>query len=347
MIRTSRRCTLGLIASLTALGLSGCGNSPLHTGAAATVGSQRISTTALAGLVRRGLADPQAEQQLGADRVAFQRQALGRLINHDVLAEAARRKDVTVSDAEVQAKRGEFERQAGGSSQLLQQAAQNGIAVADLPGFIHDVVLNEALGAKLTQDVQVPQAQLAALYASSANQNDQVHVAHILVPTRVQAEKILATVKSDPASFAAQAARFSTDASNAKRGGDLGFAGRGAFVKPFEAAIFAAKAGDYLVVQTQFGFHVVHVLERRTTSFADALPMLRRAALQKQRQSLTSELLRRVAKELGVHINPRFGRWDGSTGSVIAARQGPGSVSSPAADPAGASGGRPAPAPSG
>ena len=338
MTRSPRRLALVAAAGLAVLTLSGCGDHPVRAGAAATVGDVRITTTALNGMVTRGLADPQAEQQLGADKASFQRQTLSRLINHEVLAEAAKREGVTVTDGAIDARLADFERQAGGAQQLVQQAAQNGIAKQDLRQFVHDIVLNEALGDKLTADIQVPQAQLEAAFQQNAAQNDQVHAAHILVPSQATADDILAQVQADPSKFAALAAKYSTDTSNKDKGGDLGFAGRGAFVKAFEDAVFGAKPGDFFVVKTEFGFHVVHVIERRTTTLAQALPELRRQILQKEREQATTELLSKVAKDLGVKVNPRFGRWNSTQGSVDEIQVGPSSVSSPAASPGGDAG---------
>jgi len=333
--RTPRRLALLATAGLAVVTLSGCGDNPVRAGAAATVGDVRITTTDLNGLVTRGLADPQAEQQLGADKAAFQRQTLSRLINHQVLAEAAKQKSVTVTDGDVDKRIAEFEQQAGGAQQLEQQAAQNGIAKQDLRSFVRDIVLNDALGDKLTADVQVPQAQLQAAYQQNAAQNDQVHAAHILVADKATADDILSQVQADPSTFAALAAKYSTDTSNKDKGGDLGFAGRGAFVKEFEDAVFAAKPGDFFVVKTQFGYHVVHVIERRTTTLAQALPDLRRQILQKEREQATADLLSKVAKQLGVKVNPRFGQWNPTQGSVDPVKVDGSSVSSPIPSPGG------------
>jgi foldase protein PrsA len=328
--RTPRRLALVVIAGLAALTLTGCGDSPVRAGAAATVGDLRITTDELEGFVTRGLADPQAQQQLGADKAAFQRQTLSRLINHEVLAEAARQAGVKITPGAVDAKLADFERQAGGAQQLEQQAAQNGIAKQDLRRFVSDIVLNDALGDKLTADIEVPQAQLEQLFKQNAAQNDQVHAAHILVADKATADDILAKVKADPSTFASLAAKQSTDTSNKDKGGDLGFAGRGQFVKPFEDAVFGAKPGDYLVVKTEFGYHVVHVIERRTTTLAQATPDLRRSILQQQREQRTTELLTKVSRELKVKVNPRFGIWNASQGSVEATPVDENSVSSPA-----------------
>ena len=63
--------------------------------------------------------------------------------------------------------------------------------------------------------------------------------------------------------FAGFAKRYSSDAS-ASNGGDLGFARRGSFVKEFEEAAFALQVNEVSKpVRTQFGYHVIQLVERR------------------------------------------------------------------------------------
>lgn len=315
MIRSSR-----LVAStgLAVLLLSGCGSGSVRPGAAALVGEQRIPVDTLQEVVERGLADPQAEQALGQDRSEFQRQVLSRLVNRQVLRAAAEREGVTVDDGDVDAQLQDFAAQAGGEEALEAQAAQNGIAPQDLQPFLRDVVLEQALGDALTEDEDVPQEQLEGLYQQNIAQYDRVRSRHILVADEAQARSILAQVREDPSTFADLAAEFSTDTSNKDQGGDLGSQGKGQFVPAFEALLFSAEPGTYDVVQTEFGWHVVNVQERQTTSLAEATPELRRAALQEQRGQATGDLLRDVASELGITVNPRFGRWDAESGTIEA-----------------------------
>ena len=332
MTRTPRRLATATLVVSMALVLSGCGDAPVRSGAAATVGDTRISTDELSGLVSRGLKDPQAQQQLGADKAKFQRDTLGRMIRHAILVETAKRENVTATAGAVDAKIASFEEQAGGSAALLQQAAQGGISAGDLRPFITDLVLGDAIGDKVTADLEVPEEQIRALFQQNAAQYDQVHSAHILVASKALADSILAQVKADPTQFAALAAKNSTDTSNKDKGGDLGFAGKGSFVKEFEAAVFGAKTGDFLEVKTQFGYHVVHVIDRKTTTYEQAAPELRRGALQKQRDQRVGELLSKVAADLHVKVNPRFGRWDSTQLAVVEAST-DNEVSSPAPSP--------------
>jgi parvulin-like peptidyl-prolyl isomerase len=340
--RTSHRfVTAAVGAGLAAFLVTGCGNGPVRSGAAATVGDERISTDELAGWVSRGLKDPQAQQQFGADKLKFQRDTLGRLIKHRLLLETAKREGVNATPGAVDAKIADFEQQAGGSAGLIAQATQSGISAHDLRTVISDLVLNDGIADKLTADLNVPAAQIEALYKQNEAQFDQVHTAHILVATKPLADAILAQVKADPAQFAPLAAKNSTDTSNKDKGGDLGFAGRGQFVKEFENAVFAAKPGDYLEVKTQFGYHVVHVIERRTTTLAQAAPDIRRGVLQQQRTQAVDQKLAAVAKALHIKVNPRFGRWDPAQLTVLPASV-KDAVSSPAPSPGDETGGAPA-----
>jgi len=64
--------------------------------------------------------------------------------------------------------------------------------------------------------------------------------------------------------FSKLAETYSEDPASSKRGGDLGLINRGDFVPEFEAAAFALKDGEISdIVQSQFGFHIIQMIERR------------------------------------------------------------------------------------
>ena len=64
--------------------------------------------------------------------------------------------------------------------------------------------------------------------------------------------------------FTVLATLYSDDTESAKNGGELGFVGRGALVPEFESAAFSLK-GDQIseVIETQFGYHIIQLIERR------------------------------------------------------------------------------------
>jgi parvulin-like peptidyl-prolyl isomerase len=319
----------GLVALLT----TGCGT--VRAGAAATVGDERITTTQLEQVVSRGLADPTARQNVGSDRPGFERSVLARLVQHLVLADAAKRAGVSIDGAAVDAAFDGFAAQLGGPAGLRAEAVKAGIAPQDLRGVIADSALRDALADKLTASIDVPVAVLHQAYDAGIAQFDQVHSAHILVSTQALAQQLLTKVQADPSQFAALAAQYSLDTSNKGQGGDLGFQGRGALQKPFEDAIFAAKPGTFVLAHTTFGFHVIHVIERRTTTFEQAVPQLRRTLLNQPRQEAIGTALHDAAVRLGVHVNPRFGRFDPNTADVVPVPVCPDTaVSSPSPRPA-------------
>jgi parvulin-like peptidyl-prolyl isomerase len=304
-------------AALVAVGglaLSACGAA--HPGAAATVGDDRITVAELQALTNRTLADPTFAASSGSDTAAVQRQELTNLISHHLLDIAARDKGVTVTEGEVGNTISTVLKQEGSQDALDKDAAAHGIA----PDDIHDYFYYATLQSKLAPKIETP----------------VVHVAHILVKDEETADKILDEVKSDPSSFADIAKSQSIDTASAANGGDLGTAPSAQFVTTFADAVDAAKVGSYFVVQTQFGWHVVHLISR-TTETLDQINTANQQNGNQQAQQIQAAVFARyldsVAKKAGgITVNPRYGTWDSDQGGVVATG---GKLSSPA--PAGPS----------
>lgn len=80
---------------------------------------------------------------------------------------------------------------------------------------------------------------------------------------RARAEEILRRARAGE-DFVKLANEFTEDPSGRGRGGDLGWFGRGTMVKAFEDAAFALKPGELSgVVESQFGFHVIKLEDKR------------------------------------------------------------------------------------
>ncbi len=90
----------------------------------------------------------------------------------------------------------------------------------------------------------------------------QVHAFHILVKTEEEAKQIISDLNSG-ANFS-RLAQMKSMCPSAKRGGDLGWFGRGKMVREFENAAFALRGGQLSdPVKTEFGWHVIKVAEAR------------------------------------------------------------------------------------
>jgi peptidyl-prolyl cis-trans isomerase C len=112
----------------------------------------------------------------------------------------------------------------------------------------------------------------------------EVHARHILVADEATAKKIIAELKKG-GDFAALSKQYSKDPGAAQQGGDLGFFKKTDMVPEFAAAAFALKDGEVTPtpVHTQFGWHVIQVIEHRTQappSFDQARDQLRQSMAQ-------------------------------------------------------------------
>ena len=102
-----------------------------------------------------------------------------------------------------------------------------------------------------------------ALAATVGQSAPQVRAAHILLPTREEAEAARAQVTESGEDFATVARELSTDEASAANGGDLGWFTREEMVAPFAEAAFALEPGTISEpVETEYGWHVIQVLER-------------------------------------------------------------------------------------
>jgi len=104
----------------------------------------------------------------------------------------------------------------------------------------------------------------------------QTHARHILIKTseivsESEAKSRLMEIKQrieGGADFADQAKRYSQDGS-AQQGGDLDWLSPGQTVPEFEEAMNKLKPGQMAAVQSQFGWHLIQVLERRNTDVSE------------------------------------------------------------------------------
>ena len=108
---------------------------------------------------------------------------------------------------------------------------------------------------------QLAREKVTSTLADQVGQtSEQVLASHILVETEELARQIRAELDEPGADFAQTAMNQSIDMASAENGGDLGWFTRGQMVAPFEEAAFSLQAGEVSQpVQTDFGWHIIHV----------------------------------------------------------------------------------------
>ena len=187
---------------------------------------------------------------------------------------------------------------------------------------------------------EVSQADLEKYYRRNRGAfevAEEVRAAHILIKLaqdadsekraakRAEIDAILEKARAGE-DFAALAKRYSEDSSKSS-GGDLGFFPRGRMVKPFENAAFSLPVGEVSdVVTSQFGYHIIKVLDRkepRVKSLEEVIDEVTAGAKKEQAYQLAYEKaldaynlnrkgggIEKAAADLGLALEetPLFGR---------------------------------------
>src|SRR6185295_14547235 len=128
--------------------------------------------------------------------------------------------------------------------------------------------LQQAVSERYLKDKKPTEQELRAEYETQVASLPRLeyHPRHILVATEPFAEKLIAQLDKG-AKFEDLAKRESMDSSK-DNGGDLGWFTPDRMVKSFADAVVALKPGDYTKtpVQTQYGWHVIQLVETRDLS---------------------------------------------------------------------------------
>ena len=134
--------------------------------------------------------------------------------------------------------------------------------------YVEDGVLQEVYLGQII-DAEVSDQRLRAAYetlVASQVGNQEVHARHILLDSEEDAKAVIAELEAG-ADFAEMARRRSTGPSG-PNGGDLGYFTKQQMVPAFADAAFGLDAGAITTqpVETQFGWHVIKVEDRRAVA---------------------------------------------------------------------------------
>jgi len=104
---------------------------------------------------------------------------------------------------------------------------------------------------------------------------DSVKARHILLDPNMEgglpkalakADSIKKIIQSGKKSFADMATMYSVDKGSAQKGGELGTFGRGAMIPAFDEPVFNGKKGEFKIVTTQYGVHLIEIEDQKGSS---------------------------------------------------------------------------------
>lgn len=214
-------------------------------------------------------------------------QVLESIIGQKLIVHQAKLDSIEISDEEVN---GQLDlriqsvlRQMNGDEQLFE--SQYGMTVGEMKENLRDnleqQILAERMQGQLLSDVVITPKEVKQFFAGIPTDsipylNAEVEISEIVMKPKVNAEErtkslnkilnIRKRIVEGGEDFGELAKVHSDDLGSARQFGDLGFAERGTYVPDFEAAAYGLKLNEITdPVETEFGFHIIQMLERRGT----------------------------------------------------------------------------------
>ena len=223
-----------------------------------------------------------AEQQAALDK-----QAMEQLISAELLYQASAKLEFKDLDKQIDDKVAQGKARFKDEQEFKKAIKDLEMDEKELREYTRrDLLISRFVETAFMSKVAVSEAEIRAFYDQNPDKfkrDETVKASHILIgadsktsaddrkKAREKAEKLRKELAGG-ADFATLAKGNSTCPSS-QQGGDLGFFGKGQMVPAFEKAAFALKPGEISdVVETQFGYHVIKLTEKKaaeTTDFKD------------------------------------------------------------------------------
>ena len=196
------------------------------------------------------------------------KEVLDALISEKILEKEIEKNKIVVTDEEIEEELNKITEYYGSEEALTNELKTAGYTIDDIKG---NITTNLQVTKILEPYITITEDEKLAYFEAnkvSLNQAEEVKASHILVETKEEADSIKTKLDAGE-DFAELAKEFSTDGSNSQKGGDLGFFGRGRMVPTFDEAAFSLEVDKISdPVETEFGFHIIKVVEKKEAKVA-------------------------------------------------------------------------------
>jgi len=249
------------------------------------------------------------------------RGVLDQLVAYHLLGQESRARNIAVTDQELEAQLAQIHKTFPDENAFTQGMAAQGLTPEHLREQVRTgLQVTKVIDAEIAPKIAVQDTDVSTFYQQNLErfkQGDSVHASHILfsVPqTATPAQRTEAKAKAQAAlkeiragaDFGAIAKAQSQDPGSAPNGGDLGFFPKGQMNPQFEDAAFATKTGSISpVVETQFGYHIIKVHERRpprTAPLTEVAGQIKDFLTQGQREQKLEQFVAQVKAKGKVEI---------------------------------------------
>lgn len=213
-----------------------------------------------------------------AQRDAIKKKVLDNLIQRELLFQESVRLEIKVGDDELSEQMTQLKARFTSEEDFNNALKRLKMSESDLrEEFNRRLVVKKMIDQVIADKVQISAEETRNFYDGNPNffkAPERVRASHILVkidPDAAESDKASARKKIEEIQkriqkgedFAA-VAKESSDCPSASRGGDLDYFQRGQMVAPFEEAAFSLKPGEVSgVVETQFGYHLIKVVDKK------------------------------------------------------------------------------------
>lgn len=295
--------------------------SATSTGIVAKVNGTPITQGELDRATEFMLAQSQTKKELTAEQKKEAKSAvLDQLISAELLYQAGKKLKIADIDKRIEAQMKLGKSKFPSTAEYDKALKESGLTEKELEGFARkEIYINNLIENEIASKITATEADAKKFYDDNAEkfkQPETVQASHILIGIDPKAsadeknkakEKAAALLKRAKAGedFAALAKDNSTCPS-AAQGGNLGYFGKGQMVPAFETAAFALNPGGISeVVETQFGYHIIKVIDKKpagTVAFADAKKeIIDYLKIQKIQQDI-SKYVEKLRKEAKIEI---------------------------------------------
>lgn len=200
-----------------------------------------------------------------AKQMGLDQQIRNMLVQEKVVAADLTKNNVTITDEEVKKKLDEMKLQLGGEEGYNKMLEANGMKADQYEKLIKNSYLLEKHQSWYIENNSPTDEEIKTYFDENKDTLISVVTSHILVGSEDEAKAALERVKGGE-DFATVAKELSTDPGSAANGGDLGAVTKGKMVPEFEKAAFDLGVNEISEpVQSEFGWHIIKVTEKKDT----------------------------------------------------------------------------------